>query len=234
MKLGLWFLSAAAVAGASTLLAAALPLPPGLPSTPAVRAPAPAIQLAAAPGPITPADPARPPAASPPQAAATPHVVPTAAPPLPAAARPKRDTAAATPHMVPPVMSSAPGAARAKRDTAAATPQMVPTVMPSAPGAARPKRITAPAIAEHRLAPKHLAQSPTRHLAEAALDHDRRAAAHSAELHSGAIVPKPPDAFPRVPAREPTHLAMVPPPPYGMPPPYWRPPYPPYPPYSPN
>ncbi|HEV2335917.1 MAG TPA: hypothetical protein VGS13_10500 [Stellaceae bacterium] len=86
------------------------------------------------------------------------------------------------------------------------------------------------ATAEHRSAPKHLAQSPTRHLAEAALDRDRRAAAHPAELHYGAIVPKPPGSYPSVPAREPTHLAMVPPPPYGMPPPYWRPPYPPYPP----
>jgi hypothetical protein len=105
--------------------------------------------------------------------------------------------------------------------------------MPSAPGAARPKRITTPAIAEHRLAPKHLAQSPTRRLADAALDRDRRAAARSAGLHSGAIVPKPPDSYSRVPVREPTHLAMVPPP-YGMPPPYWRPSYPPYPPYSPN
>lgn len=231
MKFGLWFFSAAAVVGASTLLAAALPVPLGLPSI--TKGPSPSVQLAAAGDPITPADPARPPAASPSQAAATPHVVPSTAPPPAAAPRPKQDSAAATPHVVPTATPSAPGTARAKRVTAAAPPRVVPMVTPSAPGAARPKRITAPAIAEHRLAPKHLAQSPTRHLAEAALERDRRAAAHSAELHSGVIVPKPPDAFPRVPAREPTHLAMVPPP-YGMPPPYWRPPYPPYPPYSPN
>ncbi len=221
MKFGLWFLPAAAIAGVGTLLAAALPVPPGLPSMSAAHAPATPTQLATATPPSISTDPAIPPAASPPHAAATPHVVPTAAPPPPAAARPKRNATAATP----PSKPSAPAAVRPKREAAAATSRS----MPLAPGAARPGHVTAPATAERRSAPKHLVQSPTRRLAEAALDHDRRAAARPVELHYGAIVPKPPGSYPSVPVRAPTHLAMVPPPPYGMPPPYWRPPYPPYP-----
>jgi hypothetical protein len=222
MKIGLWVLSAAAVVGAGTLLAAALPVPPVGSSMQAARAPATATQLAAAADATTQADRAQPPAASSPQPAATPHMVPTAVPPPAAAVHPKRDTASVTPPSTP----SAPAAVHPRRATA--------VVMPSAPGALRPKRTTATAAAEHRAAPKHLAQSPSRHLAEAALDRDRRAGAHPADLHYGAIVPKPPSSYPATPAREPTHLAMVPPPPYDMPPPYWRPSYRPYPPYSPN
>ena len=59
---------------------------------------------------------------------------------------------------------------------------------------------------------------------------ESQTASHPVEPRYGALVPKPPGPYPGMPVREPTHLAMVPPPPYGMPPPYWRPPYPPYPP----
>jgi hypothetical protein len=181
MKFGLWLLPAAAVGAVGTLLAAALPVPPSLPSMTAGPPPATRTQLAAAPGPSTPAVAAIPPAATPTQPPATPYVVPTAVPPAPATARPKRVTAAAAPA---PARSSA---------------------------------------------PKHVARSPVRHLAKATPDRHRQTASHPVEPRYGALVPKPPGPYPGMPVREPTHLAMVPPP-YGMPPPYWRPPYPPYPP----
>lgn len=217
MKFGLWLLSTAAVAGAGTLLAAALPVPLVRSNVPAAPT-----QLATAAPPAISADPARSSAASPAPAAATPHVVPTAVPPPPTAARPKRESVATTP----PSMPSAPAAVHPNRATA--------TAMPSAPGATRSKRTTALAAVDRRAPRKHLTQSPSRHVAEAALDRDRRAGARPTDLRYGAIVPKPPGSYPGSPAREPTHLAMVPPPPYGMPPAYWRGPYPPYPPYSPN
>src|SRR5216683_1630340 len=78
MKVGLWFLSAAAIAAVGTVLAASLPVPPSLSRT------------VTRPAPSAPAEPTTPPA-PPPQAAVTPPAVP----PAPAVERAKRVTAAA-------------------------------------------------------------------------------------------------------------------------------------------
>jgi hypothetical protein len=92
MKFGLWFLSAGAIGAVSTLLAAALPVPPSLPSITTGVAPAAPTRVAAAPGRSAPVAATLPPAATPIQAAVT----PPAALPAPATARPKSVTAGAT------------------------------------------------------------------------------------------------------------------------------------------
>jgi len=98
----------------------------------------------------------------------------------------------------------------------AASPPPVP------PAVERPKRITAADIA----APKHTAKRPTRHAAKATPERHRRVVVRTASPHY-VVVRRLPAPYPGMPVRPPTHVAMVPPPPYGMPPPYWRPPYPP-------
>jgi hypothetical protein len=92
MKFGLWFLTAGAIGAVSTLLAAALPVPPSLPSIRTGVAPATPTQIAAAPGRSTPAVAAIPSAPAPIQAA----VPPPSVPPAPAIARPKAIAAGAT------------------------------------------------------------------------------------------------------------------------------------------
>ncbi len=91
MKFGLWFLSAGAIGAVGTILAAALPVPPSLPSIRTWVAPATPTQVAAAPGRSTPVAATMPPAATPVQAAVTPPSVP----PAPAIARPKPAAAGA-------------------------------------------------------------------------------------------------------------------------------------------
>jgi hypothetical protein len=92
MKFGLWFLPALGIGALSTILLAALPVPPSLPSIRTGLAPATPKSVAAAPARSTPAIAAMPSAPAPIQAAMTP---PTA-PPAPAIARPKSVTAGAT------------------------------------------------------------------------------------------------------------------------------------------
>jgi len=154
MKIGLWFLPAVAIGTVGTLLAAALPMPPSLPSIRSWVEPVRPMQVAAAPGPSA-----------------------AAVPPARAIARP-RDVVAA--------VAAIPGAG-----------------------------------------PKHSAQRPARRLAKAAPDHNSRSLVHAAGPRYGAIVAGPPGPYPGMPVREPTQIAMVPPP-YGMPAPYWRAPYRPY------
>jgi hypothetical protein len=182
MKIGLWFLSAAAIGAVGTVLAASLPAPPSLPRIATRPLPAPPTLVASLPAPLTPAP-------------LTPAPPPAAAPPAPAAAAPPPQAAA----MPPPV--------------------------PSPPAVARSRRITAADIE----APKHPAKRPIRHVAKATPDktpeRHPRAVAHTASPHY-AVVHKLPSPYPGMPVRPPTHIAMAPPP-YGLPPPYWRPPYPP-------
>jgi hypothetical protein len=107
--------------------------------------------------------------------------------------------------------------------THAAPPPQAAAMPPPAPAIQRPKRITAAVIAAGSAGPSHTARHPARRLAKATPDRHRRIVAHAVGPRYGAIVPKPPYPY----MREPTHIAMAPPPPYGMPPPYWRMPYPP-------
>jgi hypothetical protein len=172
MKFGLWFLSAAAIGGVSTLLAASLPVPPSLPSTPARHVGAVPTLVAAAPAPPAPAEPT------------TPSALPPAAPPPQAAVAPP------------------PTATR-------------PQAMVASPAVVQPKRVIAAIAAAPIQKPPH----PTRHLAKAAPDRHRRVVVH--------LAPQPPVPYPGMPVRPPTRVAMGPPPPYGMPAPYWRMPYPP-------
>jgi len=122
---------------------------------------------------------------------------------------------AARPASPPPVPAAQPPQAAA-----------VPLPAPSPPAVERARRITAADI-ETR---KHPAKRPVRHVAKATPDRTPerhpRIVARTASPHY-AVVHKLPSAYPGMPVRPPTHVAMVPPPPYGMPPPYWRPPYPP-------
>ncbi len=92
MKFGLWFLSAGAIGAAGTILAAALPVPPSLPSIRTGVAPARPTPVAAAPVRSTPAVATIASAPAPVQAAVTPPSVM----PAPAIARPKVVTAGAT------------------------------------------------------------------------------------------------------------------------------------------
>ena len=118
----------------------------------------------------------------------------------------------------PPAASQAQAAA-APPPSAAAPPQAA-AASPPATSAARPKRVVAAANAAHSTGTNEKARRPARKLVKATPpDRHRRAVAHA--------VPKPLTPYPGMPMRERTHVAMVPPPPYGMPPPYWRMPYPP-------
>jgi hypothetical protein len=135
--------------------------------------------------------------------------IPAPSTPAPPAARP------ASPPPVPAALLPAP---------AAPPPQAAAMPLPvsSPPAVERARRITAADIA----ALKHTAKRPIRHVAKATPDRHPRAVAHTASPHY-VVVHKQPSPYPGMPVRPPTHVAMVPPPPYGLPPPYWRPPYPP-------
>lgn len=116
-----------------------------------------------------------------------------------------------------------PPQAAAAQPKAAAIPPAAP-----APAIERPKRVAAAATGTRSADPSRTAKRPTRHVTKAAPDRHPRAVAHATAPRYGAVVPKPPPAlYPGTSLRERTHVAMMPPPPYGMPPPYWRMPYPP-------
>ncbi len=136
---------------------------------------------------------------------------------------------AARPASPPPGPAAPLPAPAAPPPQAAATPPpaaAMPLPVPSPPAVERPKRITAVDIA----APKHTAKRPTRHVAKATPDRTPerhpRIVVRTASPHY-VVVRKLLSPYPGMPVRPPTHVAMVPPPPYGLPPPYWRPPYPP-------
>lgn len=117
-----------------------------------------------------------------------------------------------------------------------------PTEVAAAPAPSAPPIPTAPPVraierprdfgggvaASPLASPKHLAQRPARRLAKASPDRHPRAAAHANGPRYGVIVPAPPPgSYAGMPVREPTQIAMAPPP-YTMPAPYWRSPYRPY------
>jgi hypothetical protein len=132
----------------------------------------------------------------------------------------------------PALVAAAPGPATG--GAAIIPPATIPTRAALAPppprraaASARPRRVPAGAIAARGVGPRHLARSPTHRLAGATPDQHRQVAARALEPRYGAIVSGPPAPYPGMPVREPTQIAMAPPPPYGMPAPYWRAPYPP-------
>jgi hypothetical protein len=203
MKYALWYLSAAAIGGVGTLLAASLPVPPSLPSARArhVRAQPAAFVTTASPAPATPATAS---AASP--VPVTPTAASGAQPSQPPAASPPAQPAA------PPVQAAAPAAPAAAPPSQAAAGPPAPPAMPTI---VRLQRVIAELKARNQKSHR-----PARHLAKATQDRHPRVVAR-------AVVPPPPPAapYPRVVVRPPTHIAMgPPPPPYG---PYWRMPYPP-------
>jgi hypothetical protein len=103
----------------------------------------------------------------------------------------------------------------------------IPTA-PPARAIARPRDATAAVAGIPGAGPKRLARRPARQLAKATSDHHPRTLAHAGGPRYGAIVPAPPPGlYPGLPIREPTQIAMAPPP-YGMAAPYWRAPYRPY------
>ena len=141
------------------------------------------------------------------------------------AAPPEATTPPAVPYTppatTPPQAAAPPHAAAAAPPQSTVPPQAAVAsrpAVPPAPVAARPKRVVAATNANHSTNPNEKAKRPTRTLAKATPDRHRRTVAHA--------VPKPPPPYPWTPPRERTHVAMAPPP-YGMPPPYWRMPYPP-------
>ena len=107
----------------------------------------------------------------------------------------------------------------------------MPPPLPRAPAIERPKRVTAAIITAPGAAPRHTAQrlAPrvAQRVAKATPVLHPRILARAVEPRYGAIVPEPPDRYPGMPVREPTQIAMGPPP-YGMPAPYWPRRYPPY------
>jgi hypothetical protein len=115
----------------------------------------------------------------------------------------------------------------------------MPPPSPRAPAIERPKRVTAaiitapgaaPRQTAQRLAPRvapRVAHQVAHQVAKATPVRHPRILARAVGPRYGAIVPEPPDRYPGMPVREPTQLAMGPPP-YGMPPPYWPGRYPPY------
>jgi hypothetical protein len=100
----------------------------------------------------------------------------------------------------------------------------MPPPVPRAPAIERPKRVTAAIVTAPGAAPRHPARTPApriaHRVAKATPAHPPRTLARAVEPRYGAIVPEPPDRYPGMPVREPTQLAMAPPP-YGMPAPYW-------------
>jgi hypothetical protein len=111
----------------------------------------------------------------------------------------------------------------------AAPPMQAAAAAPAAPtprAIMRPREVTA-AVTAPSAGPKHLARRHAGRLAKAAPDHHPRTLVHAVGPRYGTIVPTPPSAYAAMPMREPTQIAMAPPP-YAVPPPYWRAPYRPY------
>jgi hypothetical protein len=129
---------------------------------------------------------------------------------------------------VPPSLPSIWAGVEPARPTAppAATPMQAAAASPAAPAPraiVRPREVTA-ALTAPGTGPNHLARKPIHRLAKATPDRHPRTVARAVEPRYGAIVAGPPGPYPGMPVREPTQIAMAPPP-YGMPAPYWRAPY---------
>jgi hypothetical protein len=135
-----------------------------------------------------------------------------------AASAPSAPAAPMTPSAPSPAPPAPPQAAVAPPARPAAPPPQAaatPRAVLSVPAVAQPKRVVAAVTA----APSQKPRRPTRHLAKATPDRHRRVVVR--------LIRQPPVPYPGMPVRPPTRIAMGPPPPYGMPAPYWRMPYPP-------
>jgi hypothetical protein len=133
---------------------------------------------------------------------------------------------------VPPPLPSVRGWVEPARPTQiAGAPEPLTPALPATPSARAiepPKHAAATAIVARSPGSSSLSRRAARRLARTTPDHHARAAAHPVGPHFGAIVAAPPPGpYPGMPPREPTQIAMAPPP-YGMPAPYWRTPYRPY------